>query len=802
MKRKLLKIFSVLMLMFFIFSSVETVYASEVPAGLGNKTHPLIITPDPSILVNHAVVPIPDSTVIPVHIYLKMSDPEGLDNYVKSVSDPKSPNYHHFLTPDQLNAMFGPPDSAVTSVNSYFTSFGLTRDKADKLKSHLEYTGTVGTIAKLFKTQIKQVKIDAKVMPTATMAINVPAEVSSYIETITGLTPHEIKHPDSSSTHNLIKIPISSDAVIPNSTSGDSLTITSDSRFQNGLSAPTGQNIYLRIIAKDQSGNYITNARLSVSLLGGNIPASALWASSFEPNNTDSNGEMDLYIKAYQAGTENFSFSIPDSSGGTATNSISLTWTGPNIVQTAFTPNQINTAYDATNIVNNLSGHNASVGIYGDTMPDPNVLAAFENKYGLPAANFIPVPVDQTGNSPDSGAVEEADLDIQRVESSAPGATIYFYADYGDMLDGLTAAVQEDRVSVYSISYGFIGPLPTDYENAWETQLEAAAAEGITVVASSGDNGAYENLGSTNPMASPFAQMPSASPYVLSVGGTQLAINSNTNETASEWGWSWDNNWNGYPNASGGGFSTDFPVPAWQNGIVSSSATGRGVPDLSFAATSPGYDTYLSDPPQDNAMVGTSASAPTLAGWIAAYNAEQNTRLGLLNPNLYKLYQGNFSVFHDITVGYNGCYNAGTGWDAVTGLGSLDVDAFFNALTPYYTSLPAKGSLDTNISGTLSGTVNLWGWYLDGSGVSTVQVLIDNSPVGTASYGDSRTDVAAALPAYNNSNSGYHYSLDTTKLTNGKHTLVIQETGKNGKQASLPGVNINVSNVSALPALG
>lgn len=140
-----------------------------------------------------------------------------------------------------------------------------------------------------------------------------------------------------------------------------------------------------------------------------------------------------------------------------------------------------------------------------------------------------------------------------------------------------------------------------------------AAAEGITVVASSGDNGAYENLSSANPFSSPFIQMPAASPYVLSVGGTQLAVNKNTNQIATERGWSWDNAWNGWQNASGGGFATDFSVPSWQNGIASSSATGRGVPDLSFVATNPGYDTYLGDPPQDNVIVGTSASAPTLA---------------------------------------------------------------------------------------------------------------------------------------------------------------------------------------------
>lgn len=86
------------------------------------------------------------------------------------------------------------------------------------------------------------------------------------------------------------------------------------------------------------------------------------------------------------------------------------------------------------------------------------------------------------------------------------------------------------------------------------------------------------------------------------------------------------------------------------------------------------------------------------------------------------------------------------------------------------------------------------GWFLDGNGVKKVEVLVDGTVLGTASYGDERGDVARVYPTYNNGNSGYHYNLDTTKLTNGRHTIVIRETGNNNWQTSLSGRKITVSN--------
>ncbi len=117
--------------------------------------------------------------------------------------------------------------------------------------------------------------------------------------------------------------------------------------------------------------------------------------------------------------------------------------------------------------------------------------------------------------------------------------------------------------------------------------------------------------------------------------------------------------------------------------------------------------------------------------------------------------------------------------------------------------LPAKGWIDAPASGaTISGTnYNVHGWYLDGAGVSMIEIQIDGTTVGEAVYGDQRLDVQTAYPDYNAPNSGFHYTLDTTAFSNGEHTLTVVETNA-FDQSSSKEVTFNVSNSEALPAIG
>ncbi|XJZ29158.1 Ig-like domain-containing protein [Bacillota bacterium Lsc_1132] len=111
-------------------------------------------------------------------------------------------------------------------------------------------------------------------------------------------------------------------------------------------------------------------------------------------------------------------------------------------------------------------------------------------------------------------------------------------------------------------------------------------------------------------------------------------------------------------------------------------------------------------------------------------------------------------------------------------------------------NLPAKGYVDGPAHGsTVKGYMNVTGWFLDGSGVSKVEIMIDGKSIGDAKYGISRPDVKNAFPAYQNLNSGFQYTLDTTKFTNGKHTLTIRETSANGNISLLNSIEVNIENL-------
>jgi subtilase family serine protease len=162
-------------------------------------------------------------------------------------------------------------------------------------------------------------------------------------------------------------------------------------------------------------------------------------------------------------------------------------------------------------------------------------------------------------------------------------------------------------------------------------------------------------------------------------------------------------------NCSGGGFSTIYPRPAYQNALQKNAA--RGVPDVSYNAGVSGgvlifsatINAAVGFPP--NALVffiigGTSAGSPQWAGLAADADQLGGHRMGNINPALYSIAQAKkfyAAALHDITVGNNDVaeiggdgFNAVTGWDPVTGLGTPNA-AVLLPLLAQRTSLPRLG---------------------------------------------------------------------------------------------------------------
>jgi uncharacterized protein (TIGR03437 family) len=233
--------------------------------------------------------------------------------------------------------------------------------------------------------------------------------------------------------------------------------------------------------------------------------------------------------------------------------------------------------------------------------------------------------------------------------------------------------------------------------------------------------------------------IPASFPEVTGIGGTEFvdaptywnstndANGGSARSYIPETAWN-DTALRGSPAASGGGASVFFPKPSWQAGPGVPADGARDVPDIAFAASAnhDGFLIYSSDVSCATGVCsagGTSAGPPLVAGLAALLNQKLavpgNPGLGNINPKLYTLAQSAPAAFHDITTGNNkinatcpvpsppSCtpgivgFDAGPGYDQVTGLGSVDAMALVTA----WVSAPPVPPAPPSVSGVLSSSV-------------------------------------------------------------------------------------------------
>ena len=343
-------------------------------------------------------------------------------------------------------------------------------------------------------------------------------------------------------------------------------------------------------------------------------------------------------------------------------------------------------------------------------------VADFDRRFGLPPARIqVITTLAGSSASPWLAGGEEL-LDTEMVHAVAPDATIrellVATADMGTPAKGAAAFATYVRIAVRQhadvISQSGTGQQFCAGEDTFtraevatmNSALEYAAARHVTVVAASGDYGAAGDYrigyGSCPPVRQ--VNLPASDPLVLTAGGTDLTANPVTGAYISETAWNTAITAKGGPpvKASGGGFSRLFARPAYQDGVPGIGAT-RGVPDVAGDASPTGMALARSAPGGGYKLSpggGTSAAAPLWAGLIALADQEAGHPLGFVNPTLYQIARGPLyhKAFHDVTIGNNTVvtltrppvtitgYQAGPGWNPVTGWGTPDAQVLIPLL--------------------------------------------------------------------------------------------------------------------------
>lgn len=294
---------------------------------------------------------------------------------------------------------------------------------------------------------------------------------------------------------------------------------------------------------------------------------------------------------------------------------------------------------------------------------------------------FTAVSVDG-GSSGDFSGAGEVSLDQEAIATMAPGLRqrAYFVPDsnpmgQADAINQIANDAAAQHILTLSTSYGsceadtYTGPddplLAVD-RNA----INNALAAGVTFFAPSGDDGSAD-CPDTHPGATQV-DSPASFPNAVAVGGTSVHTGAaGTTQT----GWS----------GSGGGYSTLFPRPSYQDGVVS--AAQRGLPDLAMDADdATGLDQYDSTPTSADGCAGscvgspvggTSFATPLAASALASVLAARGDTTGIGDIHAL-LYGAPAGALTDITSGRNGAFSAGPGWDPVTGLGA----PFWSRLIP------------------------------------------------------------------------------------------------------------------------
>jgi subtilase family serine protease len=322
----------------------------------------------------------------------------------------------------------------------------------------------------------------------------------------------------------------------------------------------------------------------------------------------------------------------------------------------------------------------------------------------------------------------EVALDVEWAHAIAPGANILNVTTNPAETLGVQGFPAMMNAEQYIIDHHLATVISQSFASAEEAfastrsllnlrhAFVSAAANGVTMLGSSGDGGSANSKKTPvkNPVTFPFptVEWPASDPLVTAVGGTYLCTNPITgtgvdntdppvecqNQPNREIGWI----------ASGGGFSHVFAKPSYQNTLPAGSTpigSTRGVPDIAYQASSRTgvlvYDTAPGDaeggvrcPGGDPCSAGwyvvggTSSGSPQWAGLVAIADQIAGHGLGLINPKLYALAAGpNYGTyFYDVTTGNNQAdpdvpgFPATTGWDPVTGLGTPNAATLLPAL--------------------------------------------------------------------------------------------------------------------------
>jgi hypothetical protein len=421
-----------------------------------------------------------------------------------------------------------------------------------------------------------------------------------------------------------------------------------------------------------------------------------------------------------------------------------------------------------------VTGAGESIAIPSRSNVNAADVAAFRAAFGLPIAAL---KVQANGDLP--GLADDQALATMAASwagAAAPGAQILLVpSNTTEATDGLdlSLAALVDGALAHTVVVGYSSceaGLSAAHQAFYSALYQQAAAEGIAVIAATGDAGASACTvaGSTTPVTTGYAVNGLAStPWNAAVGVAAFTAAGAGSSAKALAAWSPVSTLDpAY--AGGGGNSTLYAVPSWQTNLTKAQTQTRLLPDLTLptaidSGANRGIVFCLSGATasEDCTLVrsGGSAVAAAIFGGIAALVAEQNGAQGSLQSTLYAL-ASKTGVYTDVqqgttqlacAAGTTGCnaagqigYSAAAGYDLATGLGAVNAQAL---VANWVTPMVGTGATTINMTVLPNQTNNT---YNPSANITfTAQVLSGTggvTPTGSVTFYDNTTNESLSLP--------------------------------------------------------
>jgi subtilase family serine protease len=579
-----------------------------------------------------------------ITVLLNTRNEAQLEQLAMAVSTPGSGHYRQYISAATFHANFSPAPSAVTTVVDYLKGAGLHIQSIPDNRLYIITAGTVAAINHAFNTQLSLFAVNGERRVAPSSQPTMPASVAAAVAGVDGLSDG---------------VGMTSPNHVSEATAPSSSSNAAGVRPADTLPGPPAAFV---------------NAP----------PCSVYWAQKI-----DTTDPAPANRKPY--------------------------------VPCGYVPSQFRGAYGVASAVGSgIDGSGITVGIVDayaapTILNDANTYAALHGDQPFANRQFLqinagtydltapPSPSNPNGCNAQGWYGEET-LDVEAVHGMAPGAKVIYAGatDCNDssLLDRENYLIDHQLVQLITNSWGGFGDidqLPPNLQKAYTHTFLQAVTEGIGIQFSSGDFGDELVHGVRT------VDFPASDPWVTAVGGTSLQVG-RTNNYMLEAGWGTtssqlvNGSWTSpaYLYGAGGGTSTVFNEPSYQQGVVPASLAAywggknRVVPDVAMDAD-PQTGMLIGETqlfPKTGGRAagtyygefrigGTSLASPLFAGMMALADQASGRSIGFANPALYGTLTSNGyyssshtgGAFHDVTkhvfsmvrVNYNNSIDATTG---------------------------------------------------------------------------------------------------------------------------------------------